>query len=170
MKAGALRPVLVVCPLLLSSCASTQLNNNTVELSASIDDVYTRETLNNLSKFVDNYYTIPSQMALSGGVFQTVNTVSPSVSIPITDQIAKTATGVMTAAVTGTGVTNTRVSTLAGSGATLAATNTQQQNYTVAPLNDQITLLNQQALYQHAVYGDRDLACAYTPPRVFINN
>jgi hypothetical protein len=156
----------ILSPLVLSSCASTQLNYNTVELSSSLDDVYTRETLNNLSKFVDNYYAIPSQMVLSGGVFQTVNTVNPSMSVPIADQLAKTATGVVTGAASS--VTNTRVNTLAGSGATLSATNTQQQNYTVAPLNDQLTLLNQQALYQHAVYKT-DLNATYTPPRVFIN-
>ena len=124
-------------------------------------------TLNNISKFIDNYNAIPSQVSLSAGTIQTVNTVNPSISIPITDQIAKTVTGVVTGA--GASVTNTKVSTLAGSGATLGVTNTQQQNYTVAPLNDEIALLNQQTLYHHAVYGT-DLLTTYTPPRVFIND
>jgi hypothetical protein len=53
----------ILCSILLSSCASTQLNYNTVELSSTVDDVYTLETLNKVSKFIDNRYAIPSQMA-----------------------------------------------------------------------------------------------------------
>jgi hypothetical protein len=168
MKAVRLYPAAMVGPLLLSSCASMQLNSNTVELSSTIDDVYTRETLNNISKFIDNKYSIPSQMSIGAGVFQTVNTVNPSLTVPITGQVAKTATNVITGVASGTGETQTRVGTLAGAGAGISATNTQQQNYTVAPLNDEIALMNQQALYQHVVWNT-NLLVTYTPSRVFVN-
>jgi hypothetical protein len=108
-------------------------------------------------------------MAIAAGTVQTVNTVNPSLTIPITAQIAKTATDVATGAVSSTGITNTRVGTLSGTGAGVSATNTQQQNYTVAPPNDEISLLNQQALYKYAVW-DVSLKDDYTPARVFVKN
>jgi hypothetical protein len=51
----------------------------------------------------------------------------------------------------------------------LSGTNSQQQNYTVAPVSDAILLRNQQALYQHAVYGT-SLLGRYMPQRIFIKD
>ena len=78
--------------LFCAACASAQLNYNTVEISSTIDSVYTREALDNLSKFIDDPFAIPSQIIMVGGTIQTVNTVNPSVTFPLTAQIAGTAT------------------------------------------------------------------------------
>nr|WP_254803938.1 hypothetical protein [Methylobacterium sp.]USU34562.1 hypothetical protein NG677_23555 [Methylobacterium sp.] len=147
---------------LVSGCASTQLNNNTVELSSSVDDIYTKQTLNNISKFIDDPNAIPSQMVLSAGVFQTGTTITPSVNFPFTDAATRT----LTAAAT---LSSANARATAGAGAILSGTNSQQQNYTVAPVSDAVILRNQQALYQHAVYG-KALLGRYIPQRVFIKD
>jgi hypothetical protein len=147
--------------LLFAGCASTQLNYNAVEVSGTLDSVYTKETLNNLSKFIDDPFAIPSQVMMVGGTIQTVNTINPSVTFPLAAQIAKTSTN--------TSVAVTTANTLAGVGAGVSGTNTAQQNYTISPLNDANTLRNQQALYRHAVYGT-SLLKEYQPPRIFLQD
>jgi hypothetical protein len=149
--------------LVLAGCASTQLNYNTLEISSTIDSVYTKQTLGNLSKFIDDPHAIPSQVILAGGTFQTVNTLTPSVTFPLTTQVADTVTNSISA------VTAASARTVAGAGAGISGTNTAQQNYTVAPLNDANTLRNQQALYRHAVFGT-SLIEHFTTPRVFFQN
>jgi hypothetical protein len=145
--------------LLASGCASTQLNYNAVEISGTLDSVYTKETLTNLSKFIDNPWAIPSQVMMVGGTVQTTNTINPSVTFPLTAAVAR--------AFSNTSPTISTTSTVAGAGATVSGTNTAQQNYTIAPLNDANTLRNQQALYRHAVYG-ASLVREYRVPRVFV--
>ena len=150
--------------LLLSfGCASAQLNYNAVEVASTMDSVYTRETLNNLSKFIDDPNAIPSQMMMVGGTIQTVNTINPSISFPLAAQIAKTTTASPTV------LTLASANTLAGVGGNVSGTNTAQQNYTIAPLNDANTLRNQQALYRHAVFGER-LIGNWQPPRIFFQD
>ncbi|MCC8953120.1 hypothetical protein H8B02_06455 [Bradyrhizobium sp. Pear77] len=157
------RFVATVALLASSGCASTQLNYNAVEVSATIDSVYTRETLNNLSKFIDNRNAIPSQVIMVGGTIQTVNTVNPSLTFPLTSQLARTVQAAPA------GLTLISANTLSGSGAGVTATNSAQQNYTIAPLNDANTLRNQRALYQHAVYGTA-LIGRYHVPLVFFQD
>jgi hypothetical protein len=153
----------IIALLLISGCASTQLNYNAVEISATIDNVYTRETLNNLSKFIDDPNAIPSQVLMVGGTVQTTNTINPSVSFPLSAQIANTAQA------TPTLLTLSSAKTLAGAGASVSGTNSAQQNYTIAPLNDANTLRNQQALYRHAVFG-APLIGHYDTPQIFFQN
>ncbi|MDX7952422.1 hypothetical protein P7D22_14720 [Lichenihabitans sp. Uapishka_5] len=153
----------IVLATTMSGCASEQLNYNTVEISSTIGDMYTREMLNNLSRFVDDPNSIPSQVLLSGGTFQTTNTVQPSVSFPFSSQVLHTLSS------TGAAITRTSTDTLAGAGAGVQGVNSAQQNYTVSPLSDANTLRNQQALYRYAVYGTR-LQGRFTPPRIFFDN
>lgn len=156
-------PLGIYLMLVISGCASTQLNYNAVEISATIDSIYTRETLNNLAKFIDDPAAIPSQVMMVGGTVQTVNTVNPSVTFPLTAQLAKTATS------SASGLTLVSANTTAGAGAGVSGTNTAQQNYTISPLNDANTLRNQQALYRHAVFGT-SLINNYHPPRIFFQD
>ena len=159
-----LRRTLSASALLLNvGCASTQLNYNTVEVSSTIDNIYVRQTLNNLSKFIDDPNAIPSQVMMVGGTIQTVNTINPSITFPITAQLAKTATA------TPTLLTLASANTLAGVGAGVNGTNSAEQNYTIAPLNDANTLRNQRALYRHAVLGTR-LISNYQTPQVFFQD
>jgi hypothetical protein len=149
--------------LLSSGCASTQLNYNAVEVASTMDSVYTRETLNNLSKFIDDPNAIPSQMMMVGGTIQTVNTINPSISFPFAAQVAKTIQAAPA------GLTLSSANTLGAAGGSISGTNSAQQNYTIAPLNDANTLRNQQALYRHAVFGI-PLIGHYQTPRIFFQD
>jgi hypothetical protein len=158
----AIRPILCALAFLISGCASTQLNYNTVEIATSTDGVYTKETLINLSKFIDDPYAIPTQATIAASQIQTVNSVTPSLTFPLTAPVADTTTRAATLQVAS-------AHTTAGAGAGLTANNGAQQNYTIAPLNDANTLRNLQALYRHAVYG-APLLHSYHPPRIFFQD
>jgi hypothetical protein len=151
----------------LAGCASSQLNYNTLDISSSLDSLYTKQALTNLSRFIDEPYAIPAQLDISAGTIQTVNTIQPSLSFPLTSQVAD---GVTRA----TSVTLAHTATVAGSGAGLSATNTQQQNWNVTPLSDANTLRNLQALYRHVIYDapfdDFEIKMNYQPSRVFVDN
>lgn len=160
---GCAWAAVIIC-FLSSGCASTQLNYNAVEVSSSLDSVYTRETLNNLSKFIDDPSAIPSQVMMSGGTIQTTNTVNPSISFPFGAQIARTTQAAPA------GLTLSSVNTLSGVGGNVSATNTATQNYNITPINDANTLRNQQALYRHAVWGTPLDKYTYHVPMVFFQD
>jgi hypothetical protein len=147
----------------LASCASTQLTYNTIDIASNIDSLLTKEALTNLSKFIDNPFSIPSQLDIQAGTIQTSNAITPSVGFPLSSQIASTAQRA------GSALTLSDVSTKAGSTAALSGTNVQQQNWNVTPLTDANTLRNLQALYRHAVYGI-PLQGNYVTSRVFVDN
>lgn len=153
------RFVFLSLSLAVCGCASTQLNYNTNDVSSHFEIVYYNQALNNLSAFIDDENAIPSQMDVSGGTVQTVNAITPSVTFPFTSMVANAATG--------PAITHTN--TVSGSGATLGATNTSQQNYNIVPVIDGNALRNLQALYRHVVHGT-PLAGAYQPPRVYFDN
>ena len=129
------------------------------DVTANFEKVYTNQALNNLSAFIDDENAIPSQIDVSGGTVQTVNTVTPSVTFPFTSMVAN---AVNAGALT-------RTTTLSGAGATLGATNTAQQNYNVVPVVDGNALRNLQAIYRHAVWST-PLEGRYRTPRIYFNN
>jgi hypothetical protein len=148
----------------IGGCAAGHLNHNTVEISSQIDNVYTRETLNNLSKFIDDPHSIPSQIQLNSGVFQTTDTLQPTLTAPISSQFGSQITH------TAASLQDQTTHTLGGFGLSLQGSVSQQQNYTGAPLNDANTLRNQRALYAWAVNGN-SLKENYHPPKtIFYKN
>ncbi len=146
--------------LSLCACASEQLNYNTLDIAANVDSLYTKQILENVSKFIDNKNAFPSSLSVSLGTVSTTDTLTPTVTFPVTSSIA-TAASTAVAAVT-------RTTTTAGAGAGLTATNTQMQNWSVAPLSDANTLRNYQAIYRYALYGT-NLLEEYKPVRLFLN-
>jgi hypothetical protein len=146
---------------LLLGCASGQLNYNTLDIASSVESLYTRQALDNLSKYIDNPDGIPSQMDLLQGTVQTANSVTPSLSAPLSQAI--TSTGARAGAL----FTTTHTGVLAGASATLGASDTWQQNWNVVPLSDANTLRNLRALYRYVIYPDVSaLKAEYTVARV----
>jgi hypothetical protein len=147
--------------LLLSGCASTQLNYNTLDIASSVEGLYTRQALDNLSKYIDEPNSIPSQIDVLQGTVQTTATVTPSINLPTTHSITDTA------ARTGAALTSTHTSVLAGAAGTLSASDAWQQNWNVVPLSDANTLRNLRALYRYVVYPDVSLLkTEYTVARI----
>jgi len=139
--------------LSLTACASGQLNFNTLDISSTVGDVYTRETLLNLSKFIDDPHAVPSFIDLSAGTVQTSNAITPSAGIPLTRSFISGPTGVLTSG------------TLAAETFNVSASDTWQQNWNIGPVNDANTLRNFQALYRNAIgYADADLRTEYHLP------
>jgi len=69
---------LAVC-LLVSGCASTQLNYNTADLASSLNSLTKRQIFYNLAQAVTDPEFVPSQATISIGTAQTLNAVTPSI-------------------------------------------------------------------------------------------
>jgi hypothetical protein len=138
---------------LLTACASEQLNFNTLDIANSVGDVYTRQALLNLSKFIDNPHSVPSFIDLSAGTVQTSNSVTPSIGTPLSRSLTSGPTGALTSGM------------VAGSTFTISATDNWQQNWNVGPVNDANILRNFQALYRNAIgFPDANLGHEYRTP------
>jgi hypothetical protein len=163
MGTNMLRGGMTACLFaVLSGCASTQLNNNTINISSSVDSLYIREALENVSKFVDNPHSIPSQIDISAGTVQTVMTIQPSMTFPLTSQSTRTLTNAAA-------LSRAQANQLSGAGATVGAVDTQQQNWNIIPVNDANALRNLQAIYRYVLYRE-PLNETYHPPRIYVNN
>ena len=147
--------------LWLFGCASSQLNYNTLDIANSVKSLYTRQALDNLSKYIDDPNAIPSQMDILQGTVQTSASVTPSVNFPLTQSLTNTATRASAA------LTTTHTEVQAGAGSTLGGSDAWQQNWNVVPLSDANTLRNLRALYRYVVYPDVSLLKAeYTVARI----
>jgi hypothetical protein len=146
------RLVVALAPAcLLLGCASGQLNYNTLDIANSVESLYTRQALDNLSKYIDGPNAIPSQMDVLQGTVQTSASVTPSFTFPLSQSITNTGTR------TGAALTSTNTGVLAGAAATLGGSDTWQQNWNIVPLSDANTLRNLRALYRYVVYPDVSL-------------
>src|SRR5215831_5546027 len=78
-----------------SGCASTQLNYNTADLASSLNSLTKRQIFFNLAQAITDPEFVPSQVTISVGTAQTLNSVTPSVSVPLgTPVLATTRTDV----------------------------------------------------------------------------
>jgi len=146
---------------LVLGCASGQLNYNTLDIASSVESLYTRQALDNLSKYIDDPNGIPSQMDILQGTIQTANSITPTLSVPLSQALTNTTVRAATS------LTTTHTGVLAGAGATVGASDTWQQNWNVVPLSDANTLRNLRALYRYVVYPDVSaLKAEYTVARL----
>jgi hypothetical protein len=149
--------LLGVIAFMLSNCTSTQLNNNTLELASTVDNLLARQVLLNLSRYVDDPTTIPTQVVVAAGTVSTTNTLSPSVSgVPLARASTITDTVASAAATT---ITHTNAITTAAAAATAAATNTATQTWTVDPSTDVYELSRMRALYRFALCRNTSHNC-----------
>lgn len=142
--------------LLMSGCASTQLNFNTVDVTSSVADLMTRQVLSNLGRYIDDPEALPAQADIAAGTVQTSNSVTPVITGPLSRSLVFGATGAITS------------STAAGSAATGTFSDGWQQNWNLAPITDANTLRNLRAIYRYAVYRT-PLEAEYHVPRVAVN-
>jgi hypothetical protein len=150
-----LKRYLGIFAFLLGGCQSAQLTSNTIDVSATIAPIYVAQVLGNFSKFVDQPENLPSQATLQAGIVQTTNTLTPSISFPLSNMFANAM-----------GNTITRTTTTAGAGMTIGASIAWQQNFTVQPVNDPFSLRNLSVLYRAVITG-KGISEDYQPPRVY---
>lgn len=149
----------------VAGCASTQLNNNALDLSSTIDKLVIEQVIYNLDKFSVDSDSIPSQAAIAAGSVTTTGQVQAQVSDPINNVIATT----RQVAQVVTSRTTTRQAT------TLSATAQNQfnQNWTLDPLSESEPLRRVKALYRFATArcstreqreeAQQRLICEYAP-------
>ena len=145
---GARRWISVVACLAASGCASTQLNYNTADLASSLNSLTKRQIFFNLAQAVTDPEFVPSQATISVGTAQTLNSVSPSISVPVglpvvtTDRLG-----------TGTNPARSFFSTQVTSPTpTLGVqfVDAWNQSWTMVPINSATQLRRLRALYQYA--------------------
>jgi hypothetical protein len=148
------RFVWIVSALILGSCESTQLSSNTIDVAATIAPIYVAQVLGNFAKFINDSDTLPSQATLQAGIIQVTNSVTPTVTFPLSNMFA----GAI-------GATTTKTTTTAGASMTVGASVSWQQNFTVQPINDPFSLRDLGILYRAIITGKgiKD----YQPPRVY---
>ena len=134
----------LVAALFLGGCASTQLTYNTLDVGGSIETIYLRQTLGNLSKTINDNWALPSHFEIAAGSVQTSNSISPSLGFPISNSIARSGAGVITGIAT------------AGAGMTLGAGDGWQQSWTLAPITEAAQLRELRALYRKVLLGRDD--------------
>jgi hypothetical protein len=136
----------------LMGCASTQLNYNTLDVASTIDSLYVKQTLNNLSKFIDNGEALPSQIDVAAGTIQTSNSIAPAVTgVPLTNTVVRTGVGAVMS------------SSHSGAAVGVTASDSWQQSWTIAPITDGDSLRNLRALYRYVVVDGASLLDEYKP-------
>ncbi len=136
----------------LAGCASTQLNSNTMEIASTVESLQTRQVLYNISKFIDNYDTIPDQISIGSGTVSVTNSVTPNISGTLTS------TNVITAAQSTTRAVS---KVLGGSG-----TDQWNESWGIAPVSDGDALRRLRALYLFVANDDPAELHNYPPQLV----
>jgi hypothetical protein len=149
-----------IVALAVASCASTQLNYNTLDIASASVDLITSQVLTNLGRFRSSPFAIPSQVSVPSGSATTTNSLTPTFSVPfgaaVTTTLANSAAAPLFNATTHTHLTP--------NGTTgLTAADQWSQNWTVTPLEDPDQLRRLQALYRFGagLTDAEHLACEY---------
>jgi hypothetical protein len=142
----SLRLISIAACLLVCGCASTQLNYNTADLASSLNSLTRRQIFFNLAQALTDPEFVPSQATISIGTAQTLNAVTPSISVPLglpTVTMARDGTGRFAGSQFSTQVTSP-TPTLG-----LQMTDGWNQSWTMVPLNSAPQLRRLRALYQY---------------------
>jgi hypothetical protein len=142
----SLRLISIAACLLVCGCASTQLNYNTADLASSLNSLTKRQIFFNLAQALTDPEFVPSQATISIGTAQTLNAVTPSISVPLglpTVTMARDGTGRFAGSQFSTQVTSP-TPTLG-----LQMTDGWNQSWTMVPLNSAPQLRRLRALYQY---------------------
>src|SRR5262245_466853 len=76
--------------VVVAGCASTQLNYNTADLASSLNSLTKRQIFYNLAQALTDPEFAPSQATISIGTAQTLNSVTPSISVPLGTPVVTT--------------------------------------------------------------------------------
>jgi hypothetical protein len=133
--------VAIISILTLTSCASSQVNYNTLDIASTYDQLITKQVTFNLRKTYENPYGIPAFVKVSNQTATTQNSITPTFTLPLTDQI--------TTALNGVGALTSRTSQFTGKSLSLSAVDQWNQTYTLSPIVDPDQLRRLQTLYQY---------------------
>lgn len=141
------RLICIAICLLGSGCASTQLNYNTADLAASLNSLTKRQIFFNLAQALIDPEFVPSQATISIGTAQTLNGVTPSISVPLGPPTA-TISRFTTAASPSAQFTSQLTTAAPALG--VQVTDAWNQSWTMVPANSSNQLRRLRTLYQFA--------------------
>jgi hypothetical protein len=149
--------------VLLLSCSTALVNENTLNIATTTDDLTTRQIIFNLVKIKQSAFALPSQVQITGGNVAALTSITPSVAtVPLAPMIATTLSGSTTSAT----VTNSNAVTrpAATSGLSAIAQNTDTWDTTF--LQDPEQLRRLQYLYQYGAHQIplSNLLCTFPIP------
>jgi hypothetical protein len=131
--------------LVVAGCSMTQLRERTVDVGQSVGSIYTSQVLENLYSLAYDRVTIPSLFVVSKGIIHTSDSITPSVSFPLGNQVTRT--------VASGGITQV-VGTYNGIG--LQGTETVEQSWEITPQNNALALDRLRAVYLYVLTpGDK---------------
>ncbi len=148
----------------LASCASTQLNYNTLDLASTVGDIQTKQVLFNLALLNGNKAAIPTHVDLTTGTASTTNSITPTISTPFNTGI--TAVNTLAKTASGSPSTVTTTQTTAADAATSANIQLQDswtQNWAYDPViaGDELRRLRALYLYGLGLFSDKELLREY---------
>jgi hypothetical protein len=165
MRFGAISFLLAILAW-LSGCAAPLLNSNTLDLAATVDDLWVRQIVFNLAKTKENPFALPAQAQIPQGQVSATLSVTPTISSPLNTLI----TGTSQIASTGAAATITKLDTNTAPNATAGVSGSigTMQDWVVSPVQDPEQLRRLRLLYQYATGQIRpvDLLCLYPIPQV----
>jgi hypothetical protein len=146
--------------VILFGCASAQLNYNTIDLASSSSRLITSQVLYNLAQFRSSPFAIPAQVSIPSGSATTTNSVTPTISVPLTSSLT-TVIANSAAAPAFFSTSNTHAKPNGTIGGSVA--DQWSQNWTVTPLDEPDQLLRLRAIYRYgAGLIDRaEFTCEY---------
>jgi hypothetical protein len=142
MAGRTVRLSFVACCWLLGGCAGTQLKYNTLDVASTLTDIHTKQVLENLSRVIDEPYAIPSQIDIQSGTIGTTNSVTPSLTAPLSSSATRNGSDAITSLTT------------AGFGLSVNANDSWNQSWQVIPVSDPVSLSNINALFRYVIYGE----------------
>lgn len=152
-----------IIALSLASCATAQLNNNTLEVGSTVDDVVTNQIVYNLARYLRDPTANPSQASIPSGSVTTTNQATVSVSTPF--NTAATATTQLSTAAGAIIPAITRISSgvLGATTITPSLNNQASQSLSVTPNTDSDQERRLRALYRYAAknVGYNELCSEY---------
>jgi hypothetical protein len=128
----------------LAGCAHTQLNSNTLDVASTIQSLYREQALLNLSQFIDDPNTIPSQVDISGGTVETQDGVTSSLNLPLGNQVVRNGSTLVVQTIQ----ENVRALMLGANGS-------WRQNWSITPVTDANALRRLRALYRFAIHHEK---------------
>ena len=146
--------------LLVSGCASWQLNYNTEEVAGTVERLIKDQIVLNLGRFLVDPQTIPTQVAIPTGSVTTTNQLSASWTDPLSRTLVATQQFVRSATPSITGI---GASTYAASTITSGANNQASQNWALSPIGDADPLRRLRALYRYATSAPGANLCREYP-------
>ena len=142
-----LRLVCVAVGLLVSGCASTQLNYNTADLASSLGSLMKSQIFYNLAQALGDPDFVPSQVTISIGTAQTTNAINPSLTLPLGPTFTTTNRFIQQ---NNPSAQFTGQTAIAAPGLGIQFVDSWNQSWTMVPANSANQLRRLRTLYQYA--------------------